>query len=214
MPLSKIAPDWIKAQKGLTDSMKVLAERVKALDTHFVGMVRARQAQKKVQDGPLDKVKATLRTDTKMVRKALEANKTDKNKKEVKDLTDLIDGMFSGKGNVVWDTSKTIMDVKKADAFAKAALKKWNDSAKKSKDKMVKKILSKSKTPALLAAISKMLPRVAAANEGFRGHHAKFSQAHVFLGKGLDDVAKDLKNVAVALKKARADADKMDAVPM
>ena len=63
-------------------------------------------------------------------------------------------------------------------------------------------------------ALSKMLPGIAAANEGFRGHHAKFSQAHVFLGKGQDDVGTELKKVAVGLKKARVAADKMDAVPM
>ena len=73
--------------------MKVLAERVKALDTHFVGMVLARQAQK-VQDGPFRKALIDLRTDSKMVRNALQANKTKKNEDEVEDFIYQIDRMF------------------------------------------------------------------------------------------------------------------------
>lgn len=217
MPPSKITPDWIKAQKKMTDAMKDLEEKVKAIDTHFVGMVLSKQAQK-AQDGPFRKALTNVRTDSKMVRNALEANKTKKNKDQVKIFQDLIDDMFSEDKerdlDEIWHTSKGIKDKSKIDFHLKKALKKWRDEEKKVKDRMVKKILSKSKTPKFLEALAKTLPGVFEAKDEFRGHYGKFSQAQLFLGQGLDKVAKELPKVVVAMKKAKTGAVEMDKVAM
>ena len=215
MPPSKITPDWIKAQKNMTDAMKELEVKVKAIDTHFVGMALSKQAQK-AQDGPFKKALTNVRTDSKMVRNALQANKTKKNKDEVKIFQDIIDDMFSEdihRDNYeIWSTSKGIKDQKKIDFHLKKSLKKWRDEEKKVKDKMVKKILSKSKTPAFLVALAKTLPGVFAAKDAFRGHYAKFAQANLFLGQGLDKVTKELPKVTAALKKIKAGAEEMEKI--
>jgi ribosomal protein S20/uncharacterized protein YukE len=185
---------------------------VRDLDKHFAGKVMARKAQK-AQDGPFRKVLTKLRTDTKMVRNALEANKTKKNEAEVKACQSMIDDMFS-EGSEVWDTHAGIMDEKKTDAYAKAALKEWNGAVKKAKDKMVKKILSKSKTPKLLADLSKTLAGVGAAQRAFMGHNGKFNQAHARLQQSLGTMAAETKKVAAALQQTKAAAEKMDRVAM
>ena len=107
-----------------------------------------------------------------------------------------------------------IMDEKKTDAYTKRALKKWNDAAKKVKDKMVKKIISKSKTPSLLADLSKTLVGVGAAQRSFMGHNGKFNQAHLRLGQASGNVVTEIKKVADALKQTKATAEKMRRVAM
>lgn len=56
-----------------------------------------------------------------MVHKALEANKNEKNKKEVDDFQQEIHDMFP-EGSEVWDTPKGIMDPEKTDHYTKKAL--------------------------------------------------------------------------------------------
>lgn len=209
---SQISAEWIKVNKSVTESMRELAGVVQDIDKHFAGKVMALKAQK-AQDGPFRKVLTTLRTDTKMVRNALEANKTEKNTDEVEDFQSMIDWMFS-EGGEVWETHAGIMDEKKTDAYAKRALKKWNDAAKKVKDKTVKKIISKSKTPKLLADLSKTLAGVGAAQRSFMGHNGKLNQAHLRLGQASGNVATEIKKVAEALKQTKATAEKMRRVAM
>lgn len=212
MPPPKLSPQWIKVHKSMSDSMGELTKNVLDHDKHFVGMIKAGQ-KIKTANGPFEKVKENLRTDSKMVRKALEANKTNKNKAEVKSLQKLIDSMFK-EGTEVWDTHKGKMDTKKTNFYIKKALKEWMDAEKKSKDKMVKKILSKSKTPTFLVALSKTLLKIDSARGEFGLHVQSFNVAHGLLQQALDKVAKELPKVTAALDKTRVTADKMDAIPM
>jgi hypothetical protein len=204
---AQITPEWLKAQKSLTDSMKELSVTVKDIDKHFAGKVMALKAQT-AQDGPFRKVLTKLRTDTKMVHKALEANKKG-NEKEVEIFQQKIHSMFS-EGSEVWDTHMGIMDPEKTDHYTKKALKDWNREAGKAKGRKVKKILKASKVPSLLKALAKCVQGVGAAQRGFMGHNGKFNQSYALFENAFGLVAKDLKQLATVLKKTAVSAKKMD----
>ena len=117
--------------------------------------------------------------------------------------------MFSD-GSEVWDTHKGIMDPDKTNHYTKKALKDWNSKAGKAKDRKVKKILKASKVPVLLKALEKCVNGVGAAQRGFMGHNAKFNQSYAKFENALGQMTKDLKQVAVVLKKTQDGAKKMD----
>lgn len=205
---AQLTPEWLKAQKSFIDSMKVFSLTVKETDKHFAGKLMAMKA-KAAQDGPFRKVLTKLRTDTKMVHKALEANKNDGNEDEAEGFQDKIDAMFS-EGSEVWDTHKGIMDPEKTSHYTKKALKDWNRMAGKAKDRKVKKILKASKVPSLLQALEKCVDGVGAAQRGFMGHNAKFNQSYALFEKAMEQLTKDFKQVAVTMKKTAVGAKKMD----
>ena len=103
-----------------------------------------------------------------------------------------------------------IMDPKKTDHYTKKALKDWNSKAGKAKYRKVKKILKASKVPSLLQALTKCMQGVGVAKRGFSGHNAKFHQSYIKFENAFGQVTKDLKQVAIVLKKTEVGAKKMD----
>jgi len=204
---AQIAPEWKKVHTSLEHSMEELDEIVREIDKHHAGKVLARKAQE-AQNGPYRKILDDLEVDIKMVNKALDANKKTIDSGEAKVLRSMMHEMLS-EGSEVWDTHAGIVDDKKADQYAKRAIKEWNDNARKFEDKMVKKIVSKSKIPARLAALAKALHGVSQAQQHFMGHNGKFNRAYLRFEDAAHHVADDVKHVADTLKHTEAAVEKM-----
>ena len=205
---SQISPQWSKAHRSLEDSMRQLDVLVGKLDTHYAGKIMALKA-KHAQDGPYRKVLTDLRTDTKMVLKAIEANKHRIDTHEAKAAKDMIDGFFS-EGSEVWDTHAGIVDEKKTAKYTHEAIKEWNDTLKRTKDAMLRKILSKSKAPKLLAVLAKKLEGVGSAERAFMGHNGRFNQSYAHFENVSKHVEHEVKHLVGVLKQTQADALKME----
>lgn len=203
---SKLSPEWIKANKNLSDSMKSFTAVVQALDVHFEGMLMARKAQE-AQDGPLKKAIQQLRSHTNWMHKELGKIKDNKNSREVNAIQEEIQCMFEER-SAVWDTHG-----KEIDSKAQRALKDFNKAAKKAKDKRVKKILSKSKVSAHLTTLSKTLKGVSAARRGFGGHNLGFTRAYDRYETVAAELATSIQKTAATLKQVNAAAKKLRSIP-